>query len=310
MKLLLTGGLGHIGSYFLQKIYKIKKIKELYVIDNFLTNRYSSLFNLQNRGVKIFFLEKDLSKKDSLNNFPRVDFVINLASITDAENSFKIKKIIYQNNLGIFRNIINYCKKNSSKLIHISSTSVYGDQINNIVDESCKTLKPQSPYAKIKIQEENMLKNQNKINYTTYRFGTIAGVSNGMRFHTAINKFCLNAVIKKPIPIWKGMLNKERPFLSLNEAFRVIKFTIERNFFNNQIYNIVSQNLELNKIIKFLKKNIKNIKINFVDSKLVNYSSYKISCQKFNSKAFKLNAKIFKDITATLKIFKNINNAL
>ena len=187
MKLLLTGGLGHIGSYFLQKIYKIKKIKELYIIDNFLTNRYSSLFNLKNRGIKIFFLEKDLSKKDSLNNFPRVDFVINLASITDSENSFKIKKIIYKNNLGIFRNIINYCKKNSSKLIHISSTSVYGDQINNIVDENCKTLKPQSPYAKIKIQEENMLKNQNKINYTTYRFGTIAGVSKGMRFHTAIN---------------------------------------------------------------------------------------------------------------------------
>ena len=68
MKLLLTGGLGHIGSYFLQKIYKIKKIKELYIIDNFLTNRYSSLFNLKNRGIKIFFLEKDLSKKDSLNN--------------------------------------------------------------------------------------------------------------------------------------------------------------------------------------------------------------------------------------------------
>ena len=106
------------------------------------------------------------------------------------------------------------------------------------------------------------------------------------------------------------MLNKERPFLSLNEAFRVIKFTIEKNFFNNEIYNIVSQNLELNKIIKFLKKNIKNIKINFVDSKLINYSSYKISCEKFNSKAFKLNAKIFKDITTTLKIFKNINNAL
>ena len=81
MKLLLTGGLGHIGSYFLQKIYKIKKIIELYIIDNFLTNRYSSLFNLKNRGIKIFFLEKDLSKKDSLNNFPRVDFFINYDDI-------------------------------------------------------------------------------------------------------------------------------------------------------------------------------------------------------------------------------------
>lgn len=310
MKLLLTGGLGHIGSYFLTKISNIKKIKELYVIDNFLTNRYFSLFNLKNQGIKLFFFEKDLSKKNVLNNFPKVDIVINLASITDAENSFKIKNLIFKNNLGIFRNIINYCKKNSSKLIHISSTSVYGDQIKNIVDEKCKSLKPQSPYARIKILEENILKNQKKINYTTFRFGTIAGISNGMRFHTAINKFCLNAVIKKPIPIWRGMLNKERPFLSLNEAFKVIKFTVEKNFFNNQIYNIVSQNIELSKIIKFLKKNIKDIKINFVYSKLINYYSYKVCCKKFNSNAFKLKANIFKDITATLKIFKNINNAL
>lgn len=310
MKLLLTGGLGHIGSYFLSKVSNIKKIKELYVIDNFLTNRYFSLFNLKNQGLKIFFFEKDLSKKNILNNFPKVDIVINLASITDAENSFIIKNLIFKNNLGIFRNIINYCKKNSSKLIHISSTSVYGDQIKNIVDENCKSLKPQSPYARIKILEENILKSQKEINYTTFRFGTIAGVSNGMRFHTAINKFCLNAIIKKPIPIWRGMLYKERPFLSLNEAFKVIKFTVDKNFFNNQIYNIVSQNIELSKIIKFLKKNIKDIKIKFVSSKLINYCSYKVCCEKFNSNAFKLKANIFKDITATLKIFKNINNAL
>ena len=310
MKLLLTGGLGHIGSYFLSKVSNFKKIKELYVIDNFLTNRYFSLFNLKNQGLKIFFFEKDLSKKNILNNFPKVDIVINLASITDAENSFKIKNLIFKNNLGIFRNIINYCKKNSSKLIHISSTSVYGDQIKKIVDENCKSLKPQSPYARIKILEENILKSQKEINYTTFRFGTIAGVSNGMRFHTAINKFCLNAIIKKPIPIWKGMLYKERPFLSLNEAFKVIKFTVDKNFFNNQIYNIVSQNIELSKIIKFLKKNIKDIKIKFVCSKLTNYCSYKVCCEKFNSNAFKLKANIFKDITATLKIFKNINNAL
>ena len=310
MKLLLTGGLGHIGSYFLSKVSNIKKIKELYVIDNFLTNRYFSLFNLKNQGLKIFFFEKDLSKKNILNNFPKVDIVINLASITDAENSFKIKNLIFKNNLGIFRNIINYCKKNSSKLIHISSTSVYGDQIKNIVNENCKSLKPQSPYARIKILEENILKSQKEINYTTFRFGTIAGVSNGMRFHTAINKFCLNAIINKPIPIWRGMLYKERPFLSLNEAFKVIKFTVDKNFFNNQIYNIVSQNIELSKIIKFLKKNIKDIKIKFVYSKLINYCSYKVCCEKFNSNAFKLKANIFKDITATLKIFKNINNAL
>ena len=53
------------------------------------------------------------------------------------------------------KNIINFCKKRKAKLIHISSTSVYGKQAS-IVDETCekKFLKPQSPYADIKLIEE------------------------------------------------------------------------------------------------------------------------------------------------------------
>ena len=85
-----------------------------------------------------------MSLKNALNNFQRVDVVINLASITDAEGSLKIKKKIYKNNLGIFKNIVKYCKKNSSKLIHISSTSVYGEQ-KGLVDETCNELKTQIP---------------------------------------------------------------------------------------------------------------------------------------------------------------------
>ena len=185
--------------------------------------------------------------------------VLNLASLTDAEGSLKIKNKIYRNNLGIFDNILRYCKKNSSKLIHISSTSVYGEQ-RGLVDENCKKLKPKSPYAEIKVKEENILK-ENKIRFVSYRFGTISGVSKGMRFNTAINKFCLYSVLGKPLPIWKSMMNKPRPYLCLRDAFKVIKFTIENNFYNNETFNIISQNLTLKKIIGYFKKCKKTVKI-------------------------------------------------
>ena len=35
MKLLITGACGHIGSYIIDNIHKIKKIKQVYLIDNF-----------------------------------------------------------------------------------------------------------------------------------------------------------------------------------------------------------------------------------------------------------------------------------
>ena len=308
MKILITGGLGHIGSYLLENIDKIKFIKKIYIIDNLSTNRYCSLFNLPKTNKKIYFYQNDLSLKNALKNFKKVDVVLNLASLTDAEGSLKIKNKIYRNNLGIFDNILRYCKKNSSKLIHISSTSVYGEQ-RGLVDENCKKLKPKSPYAEIKVKEENILK-ENKIRFVSYRFGTISGVSKGMRFHTAINKFCLYSVLGKPLPIWKSMMNKPRPYLSLRDAFKVIKFTIENNFFNNETFNIFSENLTLKKIIGYFKKCKKTIKIKYEKSKLINQYSYRVSNEKFTRKALLLKSNIYHDIKSTLKIFRNINNEM
>ena len=90
MKILITGGLGHIGSYLIENFKKIKNIKSIYIIDNFSTNRYCSLFNIPKSNKKIYFYQKDLSLPNSLKKFKKVDIVINLDSLTDAANSLKI----------------------------------------------------------------------------------------------------------------------------------------------------------------------------------------------------------------------------
>ena len=310
MKILITGSLGHIGSYLLANINKIKFVKKVYIIDNLATNRYCSLFYLPKINKKVYFYQKDLSLNNSLKNFTKVDIVVNLASLTDAEGSLKIKKEIYRNNLGIFKNVLKYCEKNSSKLIHISSTSVYGEQ-KGLVDENCKKLKPKSPYAEIKVKEERILvKKKTKIRFISYRFGTISGVSKGMRFHTAINKFCLYTILGKPLPVWRNAMNKSRPYLSLRDAFKVIKFTIENNFFNNKTFNILSQNLTLKKVINYFRNYKKTIKIKYAKSRLVNQYSYKVSNKKFTEAAFLIKSDIRDDIKSTLKMFKNINNEM
>ncbi len=307
MNILITGGLGHIGSYILENIQKIKEVNKIYIIDNLSTQRFCSLFRMPKNNKKKFFYNENLSSKNILDKFVKVDVVINLASITDAEGSVKIRNKIYKNNLGIFNNVVNYCIKKKSKLIHISSTSVYGEQ-KGMVDETCKELKPKSPYAEIKLLEENILKkNSKKIKYITYRFGTIAGISKGMRFHTAVNRFSLEASLNNPLPIWKKMMYKPKPYLSLKDAFKVIKFTIEKDFFHNDVFNILSENLTLHQIIKFFKQNKKQIKIKYHNSKLINQFAYTISDKKFSSQAFRLKSKIKNDIKDTLKLLGNFN---
>ena len=131
-----------------------------------------------------------------------------------------------------------------------------------------------------------------------------------MRFHTAINKFCLNCSLGLPLPLWKGMDDKPRPYLSLKDALLVIKFTLEKGFFKNNTYNILSQNLTLRNIINYFKKYKKKIKIKYQKSKLINQYSYRVSNEKFTRKALLLKSNIYHDIKFTLKIFRDINNEM
>ena len=307
MNLLITGCSGHIGSYLINNIFKIKKIKKCFIVDNFNSTQINSLFNSKKKN-NLKFYNLDISKKNLLDKFKKIDYVIHLASLTNAAGSFNKKKEMYVNNINCMRNIINFCKIKKAKLIHISSTSVYGKQ-TSLVDENCekKYLKPQSPYADIKLIEEEMLKKNTKyLKYVTFRFGTISGVSKGMRFHTAVNKFCLNAAINEPITVYKTALNQYRPYLSLRDAYKVFKYTIEKDLFKNDIYNALSENCTVNQILQKIRKYKKKIKTKFVFSEIMNQLSYHVDKKKLNNEGLYLRSKIETDIKNTLQLLDNI----
>jgi len=308
MKIIITGACGHIGSFLVENLYKIKKVKKAILIDNMKTNKFNSLFKLKKKPIFSFY-QKDLSIKNSLSNFKNIDIIIHCASITDAANSFGIKKLMYKNNLGCMKTVLDYCIKNKTKLIHISTTSVYGKQANIVSENDYHLINPQSPYADIKLIEEKLLqKNTNKIKFNSFRFGTIAGVSKGMRFHTAINKFCLNAALKKGIAVYQTAYNQYRPYLSLRDSFKVFKFCIENNFFKNETFNALSGNFTVKQIIDKIKKYKKNVKIQYTKSPIMNQLTYHVSPLKLKKSGLVLKTDINKDIKDTLNLFKNINN--
>ena len=305
MKILITGGLGHIGTFFLSKSHELKNIKKIYVVDK-LNDQILKIVNL-NLKKKVYFINQDLSKNEiKLKKKIKIDNVIHLASITNAVASVSNKKEVYRNNLGCFNNVLKFCKKRKIKLIHLSSTSIYGSQ-ELYIDENCRELLPQSPYAEVKIKEENLLKKTNKnFQFVTLRFGTIVGPSSGMRFHTAVNKFCMQAYLGQPLNVWKTAFNQYRPYLSIKDAFNTFKFFLQKKKLDRDVYNIVSQNLTVNDIIKFIKK-YKRIKIKFVSEKIMNQLSYKVKKNKITKKGLKLNSKINLDIKNTFNTFKNKN---
>jgi nucleoside-diphosphate-sugar epimerase len=228
--------------------------------------------------------------------------------MTNAAKSFNKEKEMFSNNLNCLDTVVDFCLKKKSKLIHISSTSVYGKQ-TNIVDENCeeKYLLPQSPYAKIKlIEERKLFKLKNKLTYNTFRFGTIAGVSKGIRFHTAVNSFCISAAMNENIKVYKNAMDQYRPYLSVRDSFKVFKFCIEKNFFKNEIFNALSGNFTVRQILNKIKKYKKKVSVKYVNTPLLNQLSYHVDQSKIKNHGLRLNADITKDIKDTLSLFKNI----
>jgi len=307
MNIIITGGLGHIGSKLIHNLTKIKNLKKVYIIDSAKSNNLNVLFNLKFKKIKIRFIQEDLLDEKILYQIKdKIDVVIHLASITNAEASFKIKKLIYLNNYGIFKNIVKFCISKKSHLIHLSSTSIYGKQ-STLVDEMCKDLKPQSPYANIKFLEEKLLKKKtNKLKFITLRLGTITGVSQGMRFHTAVNKFCFKTVLRESIPVWNNAIDQYRPYLSLEDAIKTMLLIINHKKFDNQIYNVLTANHTVRQVLMMIKKLKYKMNIIKTKSPILNQNSYKVSRKKIERFKIKFNKNIFKDIKDTLNLVKSL----
>ena len=304
--ILITGASKNLGNY-LTKHYLDKKYNVIGISKSTKSNiNYNSYICDLSNANKTKILFKKLKKK-----FKNIDLIIHCASLTNAENSFSNKKKMFKNNLGCMKNVIDFCIENKSKLIHLSSTSVYGKQAKIVNEDDDSFLKPQSPYADIKLMEENILKkNKHKLKFMSFRFGTIAGISPGMRFHTAINKFCFNAAIDQKIMIYKTAYNQYRPYLSIKDAFKVFKFCIEKNMFKNDVFNALSQNLTVKQVVGMIRKYKKNAKIKFVNAKIMNQLSYHVDNKKLNNLGLKLNSNIERDIKETLKLFVFKNNEM
>jgi UDP-glucose 4-epimerase len=296
MNILVTGGMGHIGSKLVNKLSSLRKIKKIIIIDNFSSERYISFINLKNRK-KIIFYDEDLIHFNISKIKIKIDCVIHLASTTNAEKSFSNKNRVLDNNLKCTNKILNLGKK--TKIIFASSTSVYGNQYKIINSKNNQlNISPQSPYAESKILCENIIKKKSE-NFCIMRLGTIFGMSDGMRFHTAINKFCYQAAMDKKITILKKFYKKKRPYLDLDDCVRSIIFTIFNKKIINETLDVVTINLKVIEIIKEIEK-IKKIKKNFVNTKILNQLSYEVHSDRLLSLNFKFNGNLFSSISKTI----------
>ncbi len=305
MKIIVTGALGHIGSALIRHMNQ--KNLEVILVDNLSTQRYCSLFNLP-EGVRYSFLEQDVRTIDWPSILEGVDAVIHLAALTDAAGTADRPEQVHENNFKSTKIVADACLKAGVPLIFPSSTSVYGSQ-SELVDETCTDLQPQSPYAECKIKEEKYIEAlvHKGLQATICRFGTIYGVSPGMRFHTAVNKFCWQAVMKQPVTVWETALHQKRPYLALEDCCRAILWILEKKLYTGQVYNVVSNNFTVQNVVDAIKSHVPSLEVKLVQHKIMNQLSYEVSSNKFQETGFNFEGKLLDGISDTIALLKNAN---
>jgi UDP-glucose 4-epimerase len=307
MKIIVTGALGHIGSRLIRELPTKYPNAEIVMIDSLFTQRYPSLFNLP-AEAKYRFIEGDVLTLDLDPVFDEADVAIHLAAITDATNSFQKKDQVEHVNFNATLKVAETCVQAGVPLIHLSSTSVYGTQ-NEVVDEECSKdeLQPQSPYAETKLKEEEFLRNlgnTGKLNFITCRFGTITGTSPGMRFHTAVNKFCWQAVMGQPITVWKTALHQKRPYLTLSDAIKAVQFIIQNKLFDREVYNVLTENLTVNAILEYIRLYIPGFEIEYVDTEIMNQLSYEVLNERIRKQGLVFGGSVRKCVNQTIDLLK------
>ena len=292
-KILVTGGLGFIGSnlisLLLRKNYKILNIDKVTYASNFYNTK--EFKNKKNYN----FIKCDLNNLTKLrkiiHNY-KPSAIFNVAAETHVDRSIEgPKNFIYSNIVGTFH-ILEIIRKYKGKikLIHISTDEVYGDILKGRSKED-DAYKPSSPYAASKASSDHLVSSYIR----TYKIpAIITNCSNnyGPKQHPEklIPKLIYNILNNKSLPIYgKGMNSREWIYVEdhCEALYKVFKSGKKGEFYNiGSNYNI--KNLEVvKKLLKVAKEKIslgKHVKIKFVKDRPGHDIRYAIDSKKIKKK--------------------------
>ena len=254
-KIIITGGLGYIGTE-LCKIYSgVSWHHQIIIIDNrFISERVNQIRNWNMEFVHGDILDKDLVKK----YFRDADIVHHLAGVTDVPRTqgeaTKVKddniKLVGENGTqNILEAISDKCK------IIFPSTHVIYEGISEIKKEikEEEQSKPVLSYSLSKAANEKQLKDSGK-NYIILRLGSVYGYSlDTTRIDIMPNLFSKISSQNGTLRLFSGG-RQIKSLVPLIDVARCFKFMEEREDLSSEIFNLTKDTLTVKEVAEICKK--------------------------------------------------------
>ena len=153
MKILVTGGLGYIGSHLI--VLLIEKGHEVICVDNLENSSIQVLEGIEAiTGKKPHFEALDVCDESQMDRLffehSNLQGIIHFAAHKAVGESVLEPLKYYKNNIGGLFNVLKYSTKNSIPFIFSSSCTVYGQADILPIDENAPLKKAYSPYGNTK----------------------------------------------------------------------------------------------------------------------------------------------------------------
>lgn len=286
-KIIITGGLGYVGTELCKLYSGFARTNNIIVLDNrFFSKRVKQL-----RDWGIEYVQGDIMDESLLQNLlPGADIIHHLAGITDVAytktdaSDEKDKQII---NVGIqgSKNIIKHAPADC-KIVFPSTHVVFEGLLDTTfdIDENAQTV-PVLTYSKGKVQTENDLIESNK-NYVILRLGSNYGLSeDNMRINIMPNLFSKFTSQNSTLRLFsKGVQYKS--LVAVQDVARCLKFVSEDDSISKQIYNCTNENMSVKDVALLCQKYNPSLNIVETDDEVPNLG-YTLSNKKILSTGFK-----------------------
>ena len=254
-KIIITGGLGYIGTE-LCKIYSGESWKnQITVIDNrFISERVNQL-----RNWNINFIHADIRNIDAVKEaLNQSDIVHHLAGVTDVartQDEVNLEKDKEMNDVAEKgTSIILSETPENCKIIFPSTHVVFEgkDMLTENIDENYDKF-PILSYAIGKDKNEEQIKNSNK-NYVILRLGSVYGYSNdATRLNIMPNLFSMISSQNGTIRLFGGG-KQLKTLVPLIDTARCFKFMEERKDIKSEIFNVSKDKVTVQEVANICKK--------------------------------------------------------
>ena len=239
-KVLVTGGLGFIGSNFVRYIlqetsYDITNVDKLTYAGN-----PANLNDIENNS-RYTFVKGDICDKELMNHLvSRCEVVVNFAAESHVDRSILDPDAFVKTDIMGTHNLLEAVRANGKRLVHISTDEVYGSKMEGEFDEEAP-LCPSSPYSSTKAGADLLC----RAYYKTYKTDVVITRSSnnyGPYQHPEkfIPLFITNAIEGKNLPLY-GTGENVRDWLHVEDNCSAILTIMEKGK-AGEVYNITSKN--------------------------------------------------------------------